>query len=95
MFNKTLVAKRIILNSAVTETQWQKSFYILPMIHMLSCNDQHRWRELTIFFMYHKSFTGAGGLIVTEQVMLLIALQTCFPIHHRSDRQRLCRHLDR
>jgi len=55
------VAKRIILNSAVTETQWQTSFSILPVIRMLSCKDQHRWRELAIFFIYHKSFTGAGG----------------------------------
>ena len=55
------MAKRIILDSAVTETQWQTSFSMLPVIHMLSCNDQHRWRELAIFFMYHKSFTGAGG----------------------------------
>ena len=85
----------MIINSSITETQWQTSFSILPVIRMLSDNDKHRWRELAIFFMYHKSFTGAGGLVVTKYKILLIALQVCFPIHHRSDRQRLRRHLDR
>jgi len=82
MFNKMKCwwQQCMIINSSITETQWQTSFSILPVIRMLSDNDKHRWRELAIFFMHHKLFTGAGGLVVTENITLLIALQARFPI---------------
>ncbi len=72
--------QRIINRSPITENQWQKTFSNLPVLDRLSINSKQRLRELAILFMHHKSFSGAGGLVLSEQMMLQISLQACLPI---------------
>jgi len=82
MFNalKHWWQRRIIRRSSVTETQWQKAFSALPVLDRLQAGDKQRLRKLAILFMHRKSFLGAGDLMVTEDMRLLISLQACLPI---------------
>jgi Mlc titration factor MtfA (ptsG expression regulator) len=82
MFNllKTWWRKRIVQRSDISEAQWNRAFSALPLLDRLPDNDRQRLRELAILFLHQKSFSGAHGLDVTEEMMLLIALQACLPI---------------
>jgi len=72
--------QRIIRRSVVTGAQWNKAFSALPLLDRLSADDRQRLRELAILFMHGKSFSGASGLVVTDAMRRLIALQACLPI---------------
>lgn len=52
----------------------------LPSLLGLSSAESVCLRELAVLFMHEKSFSGAGGLEVSEHMRLSIALQACLPI---------------
>jgi len=72
--------KRIIKRSRISEDQWSRAFSAVPLLDRLPDDDKRRLRELAILFLHQKSFSGAHGLDVSEDMSLLIALQACLPI---------------
>jgi len=72
--------RRIVQRSRITDVQWTQAFSALPLLDRLSDPDKDRLRELAILFLHQKSFQGANGQRVTEDMTLLIALQACLPI---------------
>jgi hypothetical protein len=72
--------KRIIKRSRISEAQWSHAFSTLPLLDRLPDDDKHRLRKQSILFLHQKSFYGAHGLNVSEDMTLLIALQACLPI---------------
>ncbi len=71
---------RIIKRSWLTDAQWTQAFSRLPLLDRLTAEERLRLRRLVILFLHKKSFSGAHGLIVTEDMALVIALQACLPI---------------
>ena len=73
-------ARRIIARSPITPEQWQVAFAALPLLRGLTPTEQQRLRELVILFCHRKSFEGAHGLVITDEMLLVIALQACLPV---------------
>jgi hypothetical protein len=74
--------QRIIKRSRVSSGTWESAFEQLPLLDHLSEEERNRLRALAILFLHEKSFVGAHGLEVREEMRLLIALQACLPILH-------------
>ena len=72
--------RRIIERSTVTPEQWQSVFSALPLLDALSADEKRRLQELVILFCHRKLFEGAHGLVVTQPMALIIALQACLLI---------------
>ena len=79
-FMRDWIDRRVIQRSSITSAQWDEAFVSLPLLQGLSTQENRYLRELAILFMHRKSFKGAHGLIVTEAMALIIALQACLPI---------------
>lgn len=72
--------RRIINHSSITPSQWAEAFASLPLLVGLAAVEKHRLQELAILFLHQKVFEGARGLVVTQPMTLLIALQACLPV---------------
>lgn len=66
----------------VTPDHWARIEAGLPFLDYLDEHDRVRLRALTLAFLAEKEFHGANGLVVTDDMMLTIALQACLPIVH-------------
>lgn len=64
----------------VDAVQWQRVEYMLPFLDDLPSGDRARLREMALQFIADKTFAGAAGLQVTDDMRLSIALQACLPI---------------
>ena len=71
---------RTIRRSTVTDAQWLNAFSALPLLNKLSEDEKTRLRKLAILFIDAKSFEGAHDLMVTDHMVLIIALQACLPV---------------
>jgi Mlc titration factor MtfA (ptsG expression regulator) len=72
--------RRIINRSTITPEEWQQAFAALPILQGFSDDELQRLKELAILLMHEKSFTGAQGLVLTQSMIMHIALQACLPI---------------
>jgi len=46
----------------------------------LTSDEKRRLQEQAILFIHRKVFEGAHGLVVTQPMALIIALQACLPV---------------
>ena len=72
--------KRIQQRSSITSAQWATAFASLPLLSGLTGDENLRLRELVVLFIHRKTFEGAQGLVVTQPMKLIIALQACLPV---------------
>lgn len=72
--------RRIIRRSSITQTQWDAVCTFLPLLAGYNDSEKSSLRELVILFLDRKVFEGADGLVITQQMKLIIALQACIPI---------------
>ncbi|KAA3654238.1 MAG: hypothetical protein DWQ11_05550 [Proteobacteria bacterium] len=76
--------KRWLLGPArqtpVPAAQWQRVEAGLPFLAYLPAEARARLRTLALDFLAQKTFHGAGGLVLTDDMLLAIALQACLPI---------------
>jgi MtfA peptidase len=72
--------RRILANCRIPERRWRSAMTDLPSLRGLSEEDCNRLKALAVLFMHEKTFEGAGGLRVTDDMRLIIALQACLPI---------------
>lgn len=70
----------IIKHSAITDAQWSRAFTKLPLLTGLSSDEKRRLQELSILLLHYKSFEPVQGLILTQEMVMHIALQACLPI---------------
>lgn len=70
----------IIRSSSITDEQWSRAFGKLPLLKGLSPSEKQRLQELAILLIHYKSFEPAQGLILTQEMLMHIALQACLPI---------------
>ena len=71
---------RIIDNAQITDRAWQEAYATLPLLERLDEEERERLRKLAILLLHEKQFSGTHGLVVTEPMRLIIALQACLPI---------------
>jgi len=72
--------QRIIRRAPYTEPEWERAFTRLPLLNRLNNDEKARLRRLAILFLHDKSLEGAGDLVVSSELKLVIALQACLPI---------------
>lgn len=72
--------QRTLQRSTITSAQWEKAFVSLPLLERLTADEKCALRELAILFLHHKVFEGAHGLVITQSMALIVALQACLPI---------------
>ena len=59
---------------------WQETIAALPFLIRLDHEERQRLRMLTEAFLAEKTFSGAGGLALTDAMCVSIAAQGCLPI---------------
>lgn len=65
---------------AIPDELWRTLIEGLPFLDGLSDDEATRLRQLTGEFLVSKTFTGAEGLTLTDEICLSIATQGCLPI---------------
>ncbi len=66
--------------ATVSDAQWREVETRLPFLAFLSAEERQRLRELALAFLAEKQFHGAHGFLLTDAILLAIALQACLPI---------------
>lgn len=74
------IDRRIIRRSNVTKVEWGTAFVSLPLLVGYTSDEKLALQNLATLFLHHKEFEGAHGLVVTQAMKLIIALQACIPI---------------
>lgn len=69
--------RRIIKRSTITRAQWLEAIASLPLLYGLTDDEKNRLQELAILFLHDKTFEGASGVIVSQAMTMIIALQAC------------------
>src|SRR5438105_3509631 len=64
----------------IPEPLWHECAARLPFLHRLTPEDLRRLKRLCEEFLDRTSFTGAGGLDLTDDIVVLIAAQACLPV---------------
>lgn len=65
---------------AIPEALWQHTLKRYPFLARLSAADRQALRALVGRFLQRKEFTGAHGLLVTDEMAVAIAAQACLPV---------------
>lgn len=71
---------RLLKRAQLDDDSWQRALARVALTRDFSADELRRLRELVILFLYEKSVETAGGVTVTEEMRLLIAIQACVPI---------------
>jgi MtfA peptidase len=72
--------KQILKRELLPPDSWATLVEEHPILKGLSADDLSRLRELSSVFLHEKSFEGADGLELTDQMREVIAVQACLPI---------------
>lgn len=67
----------------VSAAQWDAVERRLPFLAGLPALERPRLRRMALEFLAEKEVHGAGGLAVSDFMLLSIALQACLPVLHR------------
>lgn len=65
---------------AIPDELWQLIVAQYPFLVALPALDQTRLRTMTAQFLAQKQFSGAHGLMVTDEMAVAIAAQACLPV---------------
>lgn len=84
MFNLITKIKNyyILKKNPISPQIWAKLANSLPICRKLTHKDLYKLKQLTILFLYEKTFTGVKGFEVDEEKKMIIAIQACLPILH-------------
>jgi Mlc titration factor MtfA (ptsG expression regulator) len=72
--------RRALKNQSIDEDLWRRVLAGLPFLRGLSSAELGELRELALLFLAEKEMHGAGGLELSDDICLSIALQACLPI---------------
>lgn len=75
-FRRVRAARRL-RKARIPESRWHDVVNQLPMVQLLNRAERHRLRELASLFLQAKSFSGAQGLEICDEMRTLIATQAC------------------
>lgn len=72
--------RRILTRNAVPDALWRTVARDLPCLRGLTGEELECLRELSTLFLHAKPINGAGGLVLTDEMRLTIAVLACLPI---------------
>jgi len=72
--------QRALARRAIPDALWHATRLQLPFLHRLSPEDDAELRRLCSLFLDRKQFHGVDGLVVTDEMAVLIAAQACLPV---------------
>ena len=71
---------RILKHESLSPDLWQKTLMQLKFLHGLSPDEIARLQQYVILFLHNKQISGTHGLIITEEMRVMIAAQACILI---------------
>jgi Mlc titration factor MtfA (ptsG expression regulator) len=71
---------RVLLQRAIPDSLWLDTLQRYPFLHQRDEADRAELRRLATLFLADKEFSGAGGLVVTDEMAVAVAAQACLPI---------------
>jgi MtfA peptidase len=74
--------KRTAERAQVSPEQWARVEVALPFLDFLPPDDRPPLRHMALEFLADKEVYGAEGLVITDDILLSIALQACLPVLH-------------
>jgi hypothetical protein len=77
---RTWRRKRVLKRATIDEALWGRVVARLPFLAGLSTEETRRLRELALVFLHEKELAAGGGLVLSDEIRLAIALQACLPI---------------
>lgn len=72
--------KRILRRALIDKTLWQRTVTRIPLLHKYDQTELDELHELASLLIHNKRFEGAQGLIVDDEMRVVIAAQACIPI---------------
>lgn len=74
--------ERHLRTRPIPDELWNGTLVRYPFLLRRSADDLGRLRRLATLFLARKEFTGAGGLVATDEIAVAVAMQACLPILH-------------
>lgn len=71
---------RALQRRAIPDALWDATVAALPFVAARLPEQRERLRRLASLFLDRKEFSGAGGLEVTDEIALAVAVQACLPV---------------
>jgi Mlc titration factor MtfA (ptsG expression regulator) len=71
---------RALERRPIPEPLWQRTLARYPFLAARPPDKEAALRELATLFLAQKEFSGAGGLVVSDQMAVAIAAQACLPV---------------
>jgi len=71
---------RALQRRAIPDGLWDRTLAALPFVAVRPAEQRERLRRLASLFLDRKEFSGAGGLDVTDEIALAVAVQACLPV---------------
>jgi len=71
---------RALSRRAIPDPLWALTLARLPFLQGLGAEDEAQLRRLCSLFLDQKQFHGVRGLVVTDDMALMIAAQACLPV---------------
>ena len=71
---------RALQRRAIPDALWDRALAALPFVGARPPEQRERLRRLASLFLDRKEFSGAGGLEVTDEIALAVAVQACLPV---------------
>jgi Mlc titration factor MtfA (ptsG expression regulator) len=72
--------KRVLARHRIDDALWRRAQKHLPFLAGLSADEERRLRDLAVLFLAEKQLTPVGGLVLSDDDRVEIALQACLPV---------------
>jgi len=72
--------KRILERHHIDDALWRRAQQHLPFLRGLSVGEERRLRELAVVFLAEKQLAPVGGVTLSDDDRVEIALQACLPV---------------
>jgi Mlc titration factor MtfA (ptsG expression regulator) len=72
--------KRVLARHSIDDALWRRAQRHLPFLAGLSADEERRLKELAVLFLAEKDLAPVGGLVLSDDDRVEIALQACLPI---------------
>lgn len=68
------------LRPRFSEALWASVWERLPLLWGFAPEEEQALRDLSLLFLERKAIEGAAGLVVTDEMRLMVGLQSCLPV---------------
>jgi Mlc titration factor MtfA (ptsG expression regulator) len=72
--------KRILERHRIDDALWRRALHHLPFLAGLPAEEEQKLRDMAVVFLAEKEFSPVGGLELSDEDRVEIALQACLPV---------------